>query len=102
MTSFILSFPEKTPAEHIVQQGKSKGMTISVGYIYATRSRARKSRGAEEPVETNRKPRGRGRSGGREQHLATLVRIVLDIGLAGTRELLRAVESRLTTAAARG
>ena len=40
MTSFILSFAEKTPAERIVQEGKLKGHSFSAAYVHATSTRA--------------------------------------------------------------
>ena len=108
MTSFILSFAAKTPAEEIVRQAKSKGMSISLPYIYATRSKARRNdaqsngnvRGALEEVTGGR--RGADGSVQRDAHFAAMVRIVLDLGLAGTRDLLTTVESRLTSAVAKG
>lgn len=107
MTSFILSFPEKTPAEEIAQQAKAHGMIISLPYVYATRSKARRSGSGGSPGGRRSAAQARGERGKtetqarQETHLAAMVRIVLDLGLSGARDLLSTVESRLTSAAAK-
>jgi len=88
-TSFVRSLSPTMPAKEVVKLAKAQGLTITEGYVYEIRSAAK------------RKKKGLGRGAGSRRAAtsgsseSTFRKLVLDLGLARSRDLLDQMERRL-------
>lgn len=83
-TEFILSYPLTTPAAEIVRLAADHGMQLSTAYVYNVRNQRKRSSGV---FRTQRS---------RQDSEVQLRQLVLDVGIARTKEILSELEAKLS------
>lgn len=91
---FVRSFPHHMPAKEIVAKGKSRGIKLSVAYVYSIRAAAnrRERQRTGELARRGRPPKG-GNAPGRVEDL--LRAVAAEIGLSRAISLLEAEQRKV-------
>jgi hypothetical protein len=84
-TEFILSQPSTLPAADVVRLAAERGMQMSTAYVYNVRNHHKRSSGVFRSD-----PRSR------QDTEIQLRQLVLDVGIARTKEILSELEAKLS------